>query len=73
MNGIKQQFGDKIDLIALNIDLPETQAIRDRFNFTDRSQYAFIDPVGNVIQRWYGYLDNSDVAQVIQDYLTKNT
>ena len=73
MNGIKQQFGDKIDLIALNIDLPETQVIRDRFGFTDRSQYAFIDPVGNVIKRWYGYLDNTDVAQVIQDYLTKNT
>ncbi len=73
MNGIKEQFGDKIDLIALNIEVPETQSIRDRFGFTDRSQYAFIDPTGNVIQRWYGYLDQTEVAQVIQDYLAKNS
>lgn len=73
MNGIKDQFGDKIDLITLNVDVPETRSIRDRFGLTDRSQYAFVDPKGTVIQRWYGYLDQVEVAQVIQDYLANNT
>ncbi len=72
VDALQQQFADKVDLINLNIDVSETQAVRDRFNITDRSQYVFIDAAGNTIQRWYGFLDTANVAQTIQDYLTKN-
>jgi len=72
VNAIREKFADKIDVIDLNIDVPETQAVRDQFNITDRSQYIFIDAKGNVIQKWYGFLDEANVPQAIQDYLTKN-
>jgi thioredoxin 1 len=65
------QFSDRIDVINLNIDVPETQAVRDRFNITDRSQYIFVDATGNPIQKWFGFIDQTQIAQVIQDYLTK--
>ena len=68
---LQQQFADKIDLVNLNIDVPETQDVRDRFNITDRSQYVFIDATGNTIQRWFGFIDQTQMAQVIQDYLAK--
>lgn len=72
VEAIAKQFEGKVDLISLNIDVPETQAVRDRFNITDRSQYVFVDAKGNIIQRWYGFLDNTNLAQTIQDYLAKN-
>ncbi len=72
VDAIRTQFADKVDVIDLNIDVPETQAARDRFNITDRSQYILIDATGNVIQKWYGFLDEANVPQAIQDYLVKN-
>ena len=72
VDALAKQFDGKVDLVSLNIDVPETQAARDRFNITDRSQYVFIDAKGNTIQRWYGFLDDTKIAQTIQDYLTKN-
>ena len=70
VDALAQQFADKIDLISLNIDVPETLDVRNRFNITDRSQYVFVDAKGNTIQRWYGFLDGTNIAQTIQDYLT---
>lgn len=72
VDALAEQFAGKVDLVSLNIDVPETQDTRDRFNITDRSQYVFIDAAGNTIQRWYGFIDQTQVAQAIQDYLTKN-
>lgn len=43
--------------------------IRERFNLVQRSQYALIDPVGNILQQWYGFLDEASVTQSISDYL----
>jgi thiol:disulfide interchange protein len=73
VDALAEQFAGKVDLVSLNIDVPETQTVRDRFNITDRSQYVFIDAAGNTIQRWYGFIDQTQVAQAIQDYLTKNS
>ncbi len=73
MNGLKAQFGDKIDFIALNIDIPETEPYRERFDMVQRSTYVLIDAQGNIIQRWYGYLDEPTMTAYLQDYLAKNT
>ncbi|MEZ4671281.1 MAG: hypothetical protein R3E39_25535 [Anaerolineae bacterium] len=69
MNGLKQQYGDRVDFIALNIDIDATLPIRQRFNMVGRSQYALIDAAGNIQQSWYGYLDEASVSQTISDYL----
>jgi hypothetical protein len=69
VNGLKAQFGDRVDFIALNVDVMETMLIRERFNLVQRSQYALIDPVGTILQQWYGFLDEASVAQSISDYL----
>jgi thiol:disulfide interchange protein len=72
VDALAKQFEGKVDLVSLNIDVAETKAVRDEFNITDRSQYVFIDAKGNIIQRWYGFLDDTNITQTIQDYLAKN-
>lgn len=69
VEALAEQFAGQVDLVSLNIDLAETQDIRDRFNITDRSQYLLVDASGNLIQRWYGFLDQTQVTTAITDYL----
>lgn len=69
VQAIAAQFAEQVDLINVNIDLTATQAVRDRFNITDRSQYILVDAAGNAIQKWYGFLDQAEITKAIQDYL----
>jgi thiol-disulfide isomerase/thioredoxin len=63
------EFDDQIDFIHLNIDLPETLDIRTQLDLVQRSQYLFIDAQGNILQKWFGFLDQPTVETYIQDYL----
>jgi hypothetical protein len=69
VNGLQAEFGDRIDFIGLNIDLPETLPIRQQFDIVQRSQYVLIDAQGNVLQRWFGFLDQEQVAEYLRGYL----
>ncbi len=69
VNGLAQRYGDRIDFIDMDIDKPETEAPRQRFNMAQRSQYALIDPQGNIVQRWFGLLDEAQVAAYLDQYL----
>lgn len=71
MDGLAQQFGTQIDFIKLDIDKTETLPLRQQFNLVQRSQYALVDAQGNVIQRWFGFLDEAVVQQYLGDYLAQ--
>lgn len=70
MNGLTADFGERIDFINLNIDDPNTLPARDRFGFTDRSQYTLIDSAGNIVHQWFGPLNIDEVSVYLSDYLT---
>jgi hypothetical protein len=72
VNGLTADFGERIDFIHLNVDDPNTLAARERFGFNDRSQYALIDPAGNIIQRWFGPLNIDEVAAYLNEYLASS-
>jgi hypothetical protein len=67
--GLQETFGDRIDFIHLNVDLAVTNSARERFGLTNRSQYLLVDPQGNIIDKWTGFLDQTTVEQAIQTYL----
>jgi hypothetical protein len=69
VDGLAQQYGDRIDFILLDIDQPETLPARQRFNLVQRSQYALIDTQGSVVQRWFGPLNQAEVETFLRDYL----
>ncbi len=69
MDGLQAQFGDRIDFIGLNIDVAETLPVREQFDMVQRSTYTLIDAQGNVVQRWYGYLDQEVMTQFFNEYL----
>jgi thiol-disulfide isomerase/thioredoxin len=63
------EFGDKMDFIHLNIDLPETLSVREEFGIIERSHYLVTDAGGNIVQQWYGILDEPTVEDYIKQYL----
>lgn len=71
VNNLKAEFGDQVDFINLNIDVPETLDARTRFDIVERSQYLLTDASGAVLQRWYGYLDEATVEAYVREYLTQ--
>lgn len=60
-------------MIQINYNLAEHQPTRDRFEITDRSQYVLIDDEGNVLYKWYGFLDEGQVSSIIDQYLSTGT
>jgi hypothetical protein len=72
VDGLAEQFGERVDFIKLDIDKSETLPARQRFNMVQRSQYALVDAEGNIIQRWFGFLDQDEVERFLSDYLAKS-
>jgi hypothetical protein len=69
VNGLSADFGERIDFIHLNIDDPNTKPARDRFGFSDRSQYALVDSAGNIVEKWFGPLNIDVVSAYLSNYL----
>lgn len=71
MDGLAQKFAGRVDFIKLDIDKTETLPLRQQFNMVQRSTYALIDAKGDVIHRWFGFLDEAELEKVINDYLAQ--
>lgn len=69
MNGLKDEFAGEIDFFDLDVDKPETAAVRQGYGFTGRSQYLLINAQGEVVQRWFGPLSNTMIAEELRAWL----
>lgn len=72
MHRLEDRYKDQIDFVYLNIDLSETLEARQRFDIVARSQYVLIDAQGNIIQKWFGFLDENTVTQAIEEFLASS-
>ena len=69
MDRLEAEFGADIDFIHLDIDQSLADAVRLRFDLTDRSHYVLIDAQGAVLYRWYGFLNRDSVAATFAELL----
>jgi len=70
VDGLREQFGGQMEFVRLNIDDPETLAERQAFDIVQRTRYALVDREGNVVQRWFGALNPTEMEQILEDFLT---
>lgn len=66
MSGLEDTFDGQVDFILLDWDDQSADAQREALNITARTQYVLVDPDGNVVQRWYGLLSESQVQADIE-------
>lgn len=65
MNGLEEKYRDQIDFFGLDVDLPETRALREKYGLNRRSTYILIDAEGNEIGWWIGPLYQEWVEEEI--------
>jgi len=70
VNGLQAQFGDRIEFVVLNVDDPNSLPLRQQFDLVQRSRYALVGPDGQTVeQRWFGLLNEGEVADYLSRYL----
>lgn len=69
MNGLQAQFGEQIEFIVLNIDDPATLPLRQQYNMVQRTNYVLVNARGEVVQRWFGALNEDEVARALREFL----
>ena len=69
MNGLENEFSDEIDFIWLNADDKATLGARQAFNIVQRSRYVLVDENNQVVQRWFGPLNERIIHAQVADWL----
>lgn len=72
MYRLKQQYGDQIEFIVLNVDNDDTLPLRQKYDMVARAQYALVDANGELVQKWFGYLDEAEVAEALDTHLAES-
>lgn len=62
MDRLKAQYGEEIEFIMLDVDNPATRSMRERYDIVAQSQYVLANAAGEPQQKWFGYLQESEVA-----------
>jgi len=66
---LKAQYGAEIEFIMLDVDDPATRSMRDRYGLVAQSQYVLADAAGPPQPKWFGYLQESEVAGAFDTFL----
>ena len=53
----------------LNVDDSTTQAKRSQLGITAQAQYVLVDSAGQIVTRWFGVLNEAQVAAEIEGLL----
>lgn len=69
MNRLKQEFGEEITFIDLNIDDASTLEMRNQYGFRGRSEYVLVDADDNIVRRWFGPLDEGDIVAGLLEFV----
>jgi hypothetical protein len=67
--GLEEAYAGRVNVITYYWDNPEQRDLIKSYGMTDRAQYVLLDPDGEVIQRWYGGLNEPSVRRVFDNFL----
>lgn len=67
MHRIESEFENRVDFFHFNIDVAEQTDLRQDLGLFRRSTYILLDPEGNELNVWIGFLD----LNVVVEQMTK--
>ena len=67
IDALRVHFDGKIDIVRLNVDLPEDTPTREKYAIYDRSQYVLVDGNGEILKRWFGLLQEDQIAAELDE------
>ena len=69
MDGLQENFGDRIDFYHIDTDDPGQRQFGRQFGVFRHTQYVLVDGEGNILHEWNGYLDQIAVAVALDSAL----
>ena len=57
VNGLEQEYGENIEFVPVNIDDPNSAALKQQYGFRYQPHFLLVDANGEVIEEWLGYTD----------------
>ncbi len=66
---IRQQFKDRVDFINLNVDGEGVLEAAAPYTITGVTQYVLIGAEGEIIEKWFGTIDEETISTSIAAYI----
>jgi len=62
VNGLEQAYAGRIVFQRVDIDLPESRALKEKYNFRGQPYFVLLDVTGQVVKTWYGLVEAGDLS-----------
>ena len=69
MSGLQETFADRVDWVILDIDDRTLNDTRSQLGITAQAQYVLVNADGVIVGRWFGLLNETQVASEIENLL----
>lgn len=69
MSGLQETFAGRVEFIVLDVDDSTTQGTRSQLGITAQAQYLLVDSAGQIVTRWFGVIDEGQIASEIEGLL----
>ncbi len=72
MNGLEQEYGERITFVHVNILLAESRPMMARFGFSASPEFYLVDRQGKTLGFWDELSSADDLRSVFDEALSKN-
>ena len=69
VHGLEAKYYGKIKFAYLDADDPRTYDFQSTLGFYYQPELYFLDPNGNVLMKWVGFISETDLEQVFLQYV----
>lgn len=69
VNGLQETFSDRIEFVLLDLDDDRQDGIRRELGITAQAQYVLVGADGEIVQKWFGVLDQARVSAELETLL----
>ena len=68
---LEADYGSEIEFVYVNIDDPNSAALKQQYSFRYQPHFVLVDTDGEVIEEWLGYTDPVLFEQTFATVLEK--
>ncbi len=72
MNGLEQEYGERITFVHVNILLAESRPMMARYGFSASPEFYLVDRQGKTIGFWDELTSAEDVRKAFEEALKQN-
>ncbi|MYD08904.1 MAG: hypothetical protein F4X02_02565 [Chloroflexi bacterium] len=69
MSGLQETFDGRVEFIVLDIDDSGADGTRSQLGITAQAQYLLVDSAGQIVRRWFGVINEGQIASEIEGLL----